>query len=362
MVAAAAAVVLVLTSPSLFASRASAAGVLPTAPARVVVKSIEPFVITDGGQIRGFSIDLLTEIAARAGFAFEMHKVTTVQNQLDELRTGRADLAVAGISITSERMDTVEFSHPVYNSGLQILVPDTATRSTADKFTSVLRSRGLRNLIAALLAVIFVVAHVVWLVERHRNADFPRGYFRGIWEGCWWAAVTMATVGYGDQPPRSIMGRVLAIFWMFAAIIIVANLTASISSSLTVQELQGTIHGPQDLYGKRVVSVRGTTSANYLAAMNIDATEVDTVGEAYPLLEGGKADAVVYDSPVLRYYASSDGKGKVRVVGPVFHREDYGIAMQIGSPYRRDIDRALLTIMEDGSYAQLEQRWFGTTE
>jgi polar amino acid transport system substrate-binding protein len=158
------------------------------------------------------------------------------------------------------------------------------------------------------------------------------------------------------------MGRILAIFWMFAAIIIVANLTASISSSLTVQELQGTINGPQDLFGKRVVSVRGTTSAHYLAAMDIGATQVDTVRDAYPVLENGDADAVVYDSPVLRYYASSDGKGKVRVVGPVFQREDYGIAMQTGSAYRRDINRALLTIMEDGGYAQLEQRWFGTSD
>jgi polar amino acid transport system substrate-binding protein len=332
------------------------------ATARVVVKSIEPFVITEDGQVRGFSVDLLTEIADRAGFAFELHEVATVQDQLQAIRTGRADLAIAGVSITSERMDTVEFSHPMYNSGLQILVPEASSRSTADKFTSVLVSRGLRNVVGGLLAVIFVVAHVVWLVERRRNADFPRGYLRGVWEGCWWAAVTMATVGYGDQPPRSIMGRVLAIFWMFAAIIMVANLTASISSSLTVEELQGTIHGPQDLFGKRVLSVRGTTSAHYLSVMDIGATEVDSVDEAYPLLQDGAADAIVYDSPVLRHYASSDGKGKVRVVGPVFQREDYGIAMQLGSPYRREVDRALLTIMEDGSYRRLETRWFGEPE
>jgi polar amino acid transport system substrate-binding protein len=330
----------------------------PTAPAQVVVKRLEPFVVTDGRNFRGFSIDLLTEIAARAGFTFELREVGTVRDQLDAVTSGTADLAVAGISITSERMESVAFSQPMYDSGLQIVVADQATRSTVDKLKSVLFSRGLRNLVGSLLAVIFVVAHVVWIVERRRNEDFPKGYFRGIWEGCWWAAVTMATVGYGDQPPRSIVGRMLAIFWMFAAIIIVANLTAAISSNLTVQELQGTIAGPDDLFGKQVASVRGTTSAQYLTSVHIESREVHTVDEAYSLLANGKVDAVVYDSPVLRHYASTRGRGKVRVVGPMFQPEDYGIAMRHGSPFRDVIDRALLTIKEDGTYRELERRWF----
>jgi len=32
----------------------------------------------------------------------------------------------------------------------------------------------------------------------------------------------------------------------------------------------------------------------------------------------GQADAIVFDSPVLLYYAAHEGKGKVSVVGPVF--------------------------------------------
>ncbi len=332
------------------------------APTRVVVKRFVPFVITDGGEIRGFSIDLLKEIATRVGFDYEMREVATVQAQLDAVRSGEADLAVAGISITSERETTVDFSHPIYNSGLQILINGTEKVSTTEKFMGVLLSTGLRNLVGLLLAVIFVVAHVVWLVERRRNPDFPRGYVRGVWEGCWWAAVTMATVGYGDKPPKTIVGRVLAIFWMFAAILIVANLTASISSSLTVQELRGSINGPSDLFGKRVATVEGTTSSRYLSTVQLTAVGVPTIDEAYVLLEDHKVDAVVYDSPVLRNYAALAGRGKVRVVGPIFQREDYGIAMPIDSPYRQEINQSLLKMIEDGTYRQIYQRWFGNTE
>lgn len=326
------------------------------------MKRLVPFVITGDGNPRGFSIDLFKALAERADLTYEFREVATVEAQLNEVRTGTADLAVAGISITSRRESFVDFSHPIYNSGLQILVPDTTTHSIASKFMGVLFSPGLRQLVAALLAVILIVAHVVWLVERRRDAEFPRGYIRGIWEGCWWAAVTMATVGYGDKPPSSVLGRVLAIFWMFAAIVIVANLTASISSTLTVKELQGAINGPDDLFGKRVATVRGTTSATYLSSVQQGAIEVGSIDEAYPLLENNEVDAIVYDSPVLRNYAATAGRGRARVVGTIFQPEDYGIAMPIGSPYREVLNHSLLGIREDGTYGQIRERWFGPAE
>ncbi len=359
-----AAVIIVVLVPQCLLLRSSwaQADAPPDRPALVVVKRFVPLVITDGGEVRGFSIDLFREVAKRAGLDYEFQEVGTVEAQVNAVSTGEADLAVAGISITSGREAMVDFSHPIYNSGLQILVSDTATSSTASKFKGILFSPGLRQLVLALMAVILVVAHVVWLVERRRNPDFPRGYFRGVWEGCWWAAVTMATVGYGDQPPRSAVGRILAIFWMFAAIVIVANLTASISSTLTVRELQGSINGPDDLFGKRVATVRGTTSAHYLSSVEINAVEVDSIDDAYPLLEDKKVEAIVFDSPVLRNFAASGGRGKARVVGPLFQREDYGIAMAQGSPYRQVINQSLLTIIEDGTYAQIRQRWFGPAE
>jgi ABC-type amino acid transport substrate-binding protein len=331
-------------------------------PVRVVVKTFVPFVITDHGDVRGFSIDLLREISARAGFSYEIQEVATVQAQLDAVEAGRADMAVAGISITSEREKHVDFSQPIYNSGLQILVLETGSQSTLRKFMNVLSSPGLRQLIGFLVIVILAVAHVVWLVERRRNPDFPKGYVRGIWEGCWWAAVTMATVGYGDKPPTSIVGRMLAIFWMFAAIIIVANLTASISSSLTVRELQGTINSPSDLLGKRVATVRGTTSAQYLSSMQLTPVEEDKIVDAYWQLENRYVDAVVFDAPVLRNYAHTDGQGKVRVVGPVFQPQDYGIAIKEGSLLTEIVNRSLLKIKEDGTYRQIYERWFGPVE
>jgi len=43
----------------------------------------------------------------------------------------------------------------------------------------------------------------------------------------------------------------------------------------------------------------------------------------------------------------------------VFQPENYGIAFPSGSELREDLDQVLLTMREDGSYAELQQKWFG---
>jgi len=55
----------------------------------------------------------------------------------------------------------------------------------------------------------------------------------------------------------------------------------------------------------------------------------------------------------------NDGAGKARVVGPVFERQSYGIALKTNSPYREQINLALLQLVEDGTYEKIRQKWFG---
>ena len=105
-----------------------------------------------------------------------------------------------------------------------------------------------------------------------------------------------------------------------------------------------------------------TASADYLSKLSLDLVPVPTIKDAYRLLDDDKVDAVVFDSPVLLYHAASAGKGSVEVVGPVFARQDYGIALPNGSPLRKEINATILSIIEDGRYAELQARWFGPPE
>jgi len=126
-----------------------------------------------------------------------------------------------------------------------------------------------------------------------------------------------------------------------------------------VQQLRGDIKGPEDLPGKRVASVKGSTSAEYLKQHNIQATEFNKIEDAYQALQQGQADAVVYDAPVLLYYASHEGKRKVQVIGSIFHRESYGILFPSDSPLRKPVNEALLQLKENGTFDRLYVKWFG---
>ena len=133
------------------------------------------------------------------------------------------------------------------------------------------------------------------------------------------------------------------------------------TSSLTVQQLQGDINGPEDLPGKQVATTTGSTSAAYLRQQNIQPLEFERIEQTYDALLKGPADAVVFDSPVLLFYAAREGKGKVNVVGTVFRKESYGIVFPQNSPYRRQVNAALLTLKENGTYQKLYDRWFGSS-
>ncbi|MEZ4560228.1 MAG: transporter substrate-binding domain-containing protein [Caldilineaceae bacterium] len=101
---------------------------------------------------------------------------------------------------------------------------------------------------------------------------------------------------------------------MFAGLFIIANFTASVTTRLTVQQIQGAINGPQDLPGKVIVTVEGSTAATWLTEQGIPHRTVATVNAAYPLLEDEQVQAVVYDYPVLRYHALNFGEGRIEVV------------------------------------------------
>lgn len=60
----------------------------------------------------------------------------------------------------------------------------------------------------------------------------PLKAFKRLWDGIWWALVTMTTVGYGDVVPKTPGGRVAAIVLMFSGVIFLSLITATIASVL----------------------------------------------------------------------------------------------------------------------------------
>jgi len=328
----------------------------------VATRVVPPMVVDDQGRLTGFSIELWNAIAEKLKLATEYKVAPDVGVLLDEVRSGKADLGIAAISITAERDREFDFSQPILEAGLQILVRGNGAAGSENplvEFLHLLTSPTIALWLGIALLLIIVPAHIVWLFERRNPQGIApdRRYFPGIFHAMWWAAGTLAT--QAEQMPRHWFARVLAILWMFVGVVFVAYYTAQLTASLTVQQIRGAISGPDDLPGKRVATTRGSTAGAYLRAQKADLTEVEQISDAYKLLLDKQVDAVVCDAPELSNYAGHDGKGKVQLVGPIFRKENFGIVFPTDSHLRKDVDRALLVLREDGTYQRLEETWFG---
>lgn len=327
---------------------------------KVTTREVAPFVEKRDGRLTGFSIELWNAIAEQLRVTSQFQMKGNVRELLKSVQTGEADLAVAAISVTSERNRHVDFSQPIYDAGLQILVKGQASApSLLDGFTALLRSPIMGQFLIAVAIVILVPSHLLWFLERRSEEGIIRhkSYFPGIFEAFWWTVSCLAT--QAEEMPKTVWARILAVIWMFFAVIFIAYVTAALTANLTLQTLRGEIRGPDDLPGKTVATVGGSTAEAYLREQKIRIRPFPTIKEAIDALEKGQAAAVVYDSPILLYHTANEGKGQIAVVGPVFRRESYAIAFPNGSKLRKPVESVLLRLKENGDYDQLREKWFG---
>jgi ABC-type amino acid transport substrate-binding protein len=344
------------------AAAAPAAAQQQEQPLRVVTKSIPPFVIQGpDGELSGFSIDLWDALAGELGQPYEWVWVETVGDQLDAVEAGTADAAIAAITITEEREQAVDFTFSYFESGLGILTTTNTSMPVLDAL-AIAFSPALLRLLAFVLALLIIVGHLIWLFERRTNPDFPKDYLHGIWSGIWYAGVTVTTVGYGDKTPKSVAGRLVGLLWMFAGLFVIANFTAGVTAQLALRELRGAINGPQDLPGKQIVAVEGTTGERWLTSQGLPHRTLETIEEAYAELAEGRTQAVVYDYPVLLYYSLHEGQNTTTLANGPFNLEEYGIAAPTASPLREEVNRALLKLFYDCSYNEIYTRWFGADQ
>jgi ABC-type amino acid transport substrate-binding protein len=169
----------------------------------------------------------------------------------------------------------------------------------------------------------------------------------------------MTTVGYGDKAPRTAGGRLVALIWMFASLIVIATLTGAIASALTTDALTGSIGGPDDLVGHKVACVAGSTGAEYLALNGVRSRSVPDAREAMRLVAEGKADAAVHDAPMLRYLALTEFGDDVSVLPYEFEMRGYALALPQGSGRREMLNRALLRTVERDEWSDLVARYLG---
>ncbi|MDX1755338.1 MAG: transporter substrate-binding domain-containing protein [Marinobacter sp.] len=228
------------------------AGSVQAEPLRVVTDpSFVPFEMMDQetGEMIGFDMEIIAEVAKRAGFDYELQTMD-FNGIIPALQTGNVDIAIAGITITEEREEIVDFSDPYYDSGLRIMV-------------------------------------------RESNDD-------------------VAELG--------------------------------------------------DLEGMKIGTKIGSTSYDFLVSNledNDGVTPYPGSSDMYMALMSRAVDAVFYDAPNVGYFARTRGEGRVKTIGPLYEGQQYGIALKQGSEWLDEVNAALASIKEDGTYKAIYEKWFG---
>lgn len=261
--------------------------------------------------------------------------------------------------MTAERERELDFSHPFYTSGLGI-----ATRAEPGGGWLRLLGRFLSleflSVALSLGVLLLTFGTLVWLFERRANPDeFGGSPDKGIGSGFWWAAVTMTTVGYGDKSPRTLGGRLVALVWMFAAIIVISGFTAAITSSLTVSQLGSAIQSVDDLKRVRTGTVSDSASADWLDAQNLRKRTFDSLDEAIAAVDRGDIEAVVYDAPLLQYRLQRGDYDRVKLLPQTAERQDYALVLPAGSARREALNRALLETIADRGWSDTVERYLG---
>lgn len=344
------------------------AGAASAQKVHVVTRNIEPFSFEKDGRRIGYAAELWDNVARELKLDYDFTTVGSAKDMVAAVENKSADVAVGALSITAEREKIIDFSQPFYESGLQILVSKKAG-GLADSIGAMLRGLFTWQLVGGLavaILIMFAISHLVWMYEHPVNEEmWPRSYLAGIGESFWWTVSIFLVGGADNKGPVGMGGRIIATIWMLASVIAVSLLTASLSAVLTVSTLTGDINGPNDLPGKSVATIGGSTAEAWLGKLGagggqkVNVKVFPDVPACLDVLKSGKVQAVVFDAPILKYYVNKLGADDFAMVGNLFEKNNYGFGLQQDSLLRERINQVLLNLNENGVADDLKKKWFG---
>ncbi|TFD20236.1 glutamate ABC transporter substrate-binding protein [Cryobacterium sp. TMT4-10] len=120
------------------------------------------------------------------------------------------------------------------------------------------------------------------------------------------------------------------------------------------------IKGPEDLAGKSVCTVSGSTSEKNITAYTDKVLATDTYSNCLGPLRSGEVVAVTTDNVILAGLADQNA-GEFEVVDKPFTKEPYGIGLKKGdTEFRTFINDTLEESFKDGTWAKAWEKTAGT--
>lgn len=301
-------------------------------PLQVGVEHSPPFAIKQGSEWSGISVDLWDKVAAENHWEYEF-----VEQPFNELLSGvqdsTLDVVLPAVTVTAKRESKMDFSHTY-------LVEDIAVATNVTNGPLAIGYQIFQRLIgplSVLMTVLGIAGVFYFLTEKIQHGT------RGMFDSVYWALTTMVTVGYGDEAPKSIPGRIFAMFWMFTALFIFASINAQVLGVFAAITWTPQIQDLSNLRGKTVVTVRGSFADELLTQREVRHTTVSNETEMITQLSTQKGFAV-YDRHILLAFTKSEPD--IQVLPGNFYAQHLAFAVSPDFMHLEQLNISLLSTVD----------------
>ena len=326
---------------------------------RVAVLFSPPFSMeTSPGVYGGFSIELWEKLAAKLKLNFIYVPCASMPELMQKLESDQVDVAVTNMVITSTRLKMFDFTQPYFNGGLRIMVNEDR-RLTFAKLFEALDKYGYIKVFLVFGAILLALTYVVTLLQRNLTKDFPKRWHEGLADS-FYHVMSVAMNGKTNYAIGSgALGKVLAGIWLMCGVAVVAYITSSVTSIMTLNKLKNEINGAQDLNGKLVGVMKGTAAEEFCQVHQMYVKAYTDPKVAVSDLINHQIQAFVGEAASLQYYDKMHPELPITEVGSVFSDEKYAFGLPKKSDLRTELNIGLLMLQEDGFLHDLQLRYFG---
>ncbi|XP_077397172.1 glutamate receptor ionotropic, kainate 4 isoform X1 [Festucalex cinctus] len=342
-------------------------------------------------RYEGFCVDMLKELAAILKFKYRIRLVGdglygvpgangTWSGMVGELISRKADLAVAGLTITAEREKVIDFSKPFMTLGISIMYRVHLGRrpgyfSFLDPFSP--------GVWLFMLLAYLAVSCVLFLVARLTPYEWynPHPCLKGrcnllinqysLGNSLWFPVGGFMQQG-STIAPRALSTRCVSGVWWAFTLIIISSYTANLAAFLTVQRMEVPIESVDDLAdqtaieygtmhgGSTMTFFQNSRYQTYQRMWNFMHSKQPSV--FVKSTEEGIARvlnsnyAYLLESTMNEYYRQRNCN--LTQIGGLLDTKGYGIGMPLGSVYRDEFDLAILKLQEDNRLEILKRKWW----
>uniref|UniRef100_A0A8C6KMG1 Glutamate receptor n=1 Tax=Nothobranchius furzeri TaxID=105023 RepID=A0A8C6KMG1_NOTFU len=350
-------------------------------------------------QYEGYCVDLASEIAKHIGIKYKISIVpdgkygardseTKIWNgMVGELVYGKAEIAVAPLTITLVREEVIDFSKPFMSLGISIMIKKPQkSKPGVFSFLDPLAYEIWMCIVFAYIGVsvvLFLVSRFSpyeWHAEEPEEGapeqgptDQPPNEF-GIFNSLWFSLGAFMQQGC-DISPRSLSGRIVGGVWWFFTLIIISSYTANLAAFLTVERMVSPIESAEDL-AKQTEIAYGTLDAGstkeFFRRSKIAVYEkmwsymksaepsvfTKTTAEGVARVRKSKGKYAFLLESTMNEYTEQRKPCDTMKVGGNLDSKGYGIATPKGSQLRNAVNLAVLKLNEQGLLDKLKNKWW----